>query len=203
MQQRIIPERTFVTGLCTFHKQYDNIIRMDGSTGLLYFTDDVKHCFSCKPQFERGIVFSSSSIDSFVTRMLPYDEQGPVDDGFGWPRETIPKPVVVKKPRRCESCSIVILNEKNVICDVCSTCVHCSSTQNVIIGICKMCLYYESLHQANIPHNFSKCSFCAGSETRKLEALPSRAAEMNPEAPVFVPVVAHSHCCLNFREKNL
>ena len=52
-QRQVIPESTFVVGLCPFHKQYHNAIRINSTTGMLYFTDDIKKCCQCQPRLER------------------------------------------------------------------------------------------------------------------------------------------------------
>lgn len=180
--RKIIPERTFVVGLCPFHSQYDNIIRMDASTGLLYFSDDVKKCHGCQPRFERGIVVFSSTPQSesqpnFVS--MPYDEQGPVDEGFGWPRSNeIPKkteappkfttappnkesscaPYASSSCSRCEVCCKPAVSLTFGVCEKCQNCEHCGKHTN--LGTCKMCRYYESLHQHGTRHRFAKCPFC-------------------------------------------
>lgn len=217
----ILPERTFVVGLCNFHKQFDNIIRMEASTGLLYFTDDIKKCIHCHPHLERGIVLSSQFADKSIRRRpnfvsMLYDEQGPVDEGYGWPRQqpsivSAPKPTVniVSTPKNCEVCGKIVAKNDDT-CQNCLTCRHCGKsetkyasgdTHNVTDGICKMCRYYESLHANNVWHKFSKCSFCAAGATATGEEQAMKSGEngreekelivkppsLNPDAPVFVP----------------
>ena len=192
MQHRkVIPERTFVTGLCPFHKQYDNIVRMEASTGLLYFSDDVKKCHGCQPHLERGILLPSSESASeappvFVS--MPYDEQGPVDEGFGWPRQPA-TPVRAPVPassrftcylvggtstQRCDVCIQERPTSKMVygVCEKCQTCEHCGKSTNA--GVCKMCRYYESLHQHNTRHTYAKCPFCP---TLTITAQPEESTE--------------------------